>query len=486
MSAHTASASASLALGLDQHRLLRQPAVVVALSFALVAVVAAAEYVIGFEVRLSILYLLPIAFATWLAGRGWGMAVSATATVCWLLTFQSSHVYPRDIYYYWDGAAMVGTFVVFVLLLARLRGALERSDERFIRVVEGLSAPVYVSDDETGDVLFANARCAELVAQDGRAVKAAELAARLVPEQADAALGSDVRGAADSVFRADEVRDHATGRWYLAQVGKIRWVDGRWVRLNVLTDITEHKEAQEVKRAQREALYQSSHLATLAEIASTLAHELNQPLVAIASYNEASIRLLHEPEFDREEVAEAMEKCRAQAVRAGEIMRRMRDFIRRRQPNRARDDLNEIVRGAAQLAGTDGERDDVKVVLELTPNLLPVYVDRVMIEQVVLNLVKNALEAMRSVEPTRRRLTISTAPADEDAVLVSFSDRGEGIPEAVAERLFRPFLTTRPSGLGLGLSICRSIVEAHGGRLWYVANPEGGSTFHLLLPGANV
>jgi signal transduction histidine kinase len=185
--------------------------------------------------------------------------------------------------------------------------------------------------------------------------------------------------------------------------------------------------------------------------------------------------------FDLAAVTAAMEKASAQAERAGTIIRRMRDFVNKREPNRAAVPVVEVVEEALGFAEIDARKAGVAIVRDVPSDLPPIYADRVMIEQVLLNLVKNAIEATQGTEG-RREVAVTARPDGGRAVEVAVVDRGRGFEPEQADKLFLPFYTTKPDGMGMGLSICRSIVEFHGGRLWAQPNPAGGSVFRFTLP----
>ena len=247
-------------------------------------------------------------------------------------------------------------------------------------------------------------------------------------------------------------------------------------------DITEQKRAREQARQQEERLQQSSRLITMGEMASTLAHELNQPLAAIASYNSGCInRLQDERPIDRGELLDVHARIARQARRAGDIIRRVHDFVRRSEPKREPLDLSAVIRDAIALIEADARKRRMQLHTDLTAHLPRVQADAVMIEQIVINLVRNAMDAMRDTPPADRVVEVRTV-RDGRFALVTVADRGAGIPAEIAARLFEPFFTTKQEGMGMGLNICRSIAELHHGRLGFEVRAGGGTIFTLSLP----
>ena len=433
----------------------------IAACFALVAAIAFADYLTGYEIRLAILYLVPIALATWLVGAAIGALIAIAGAGAWLLTFLPSHPYTHDFYFYWEGGIYAACFLIFVALLTRLRAALKRSDERFVTVLEGLDAAVCVEDARSGAPLYANRRFRE-----------------------------EPGGARIAAHEAGEVYDGASQRWFLLQSRPLRWTDGRGALLRMFSDITEERAAHELVDKHRETAHRTSRLVALGEFASAIAHELNQPLAAIATYNNASLRLLQESRPDASEVGrfseirQAMEKCRDQAKRAGAIIQRLREVLRYPARVRERLDLNDVARSVLQLAEPQAHEAGVALLLEPGARLPKVRSDRLLVEQVALNLVRNAIEAVQELAPERRRATIATAVLGGQVTL-TVSDLGDGVAPEVRERLFEAFVTTKASGLGLGLSVCRSVIESLGGAIHY--QPEGarGARFSLALPAVD-
>ncbi len=252
-----------------------------------------------------------------------------------------------------------------------------------------------------------------------------------------------------------------------------------------IRDLTETQETETRLQELQNELVHVSRLTAMGEMASTLAHELNQPLSAIANLLTGSRRLIDRGrEADQAKVRDAIDRAATQALRAGEVIHRMRDFVRRGASERDVESLSKLIEEASALA-LIGEKDrQVDVRLSLDPAADAVYADRVQVQQVLLNLIRNGIDAMHDGEPRRRALLISTEITDEGWSRVSVADTGPGIADAVRERLFQPFMTTKAQGMGVGLSISRSIIEAHGGRIWAEANPGGGALFRFTLPPA--
>ncbi len=246
-------------------------------------------------------------------------------------------------------------------------------------------------------------------------------------------------------------------------------------------EIQERRRAEEKIREREAELAHVARLSTMGEMAATMAHELNQPLAAIANYAGGCLQRLHSGSATEGHLIEATEQISAQAQRAGAIIHRLRGFVRKREPRRTLMDVNEAVREAIGFAAPEARRYGVAVQLDLADRLPPVMADMVQIEQVILNLLRNGIEAMRGVQAGQRVLAVSSRPAG-DEVEVAITDRGAGLPSDSADRLFHPFFTSKPHGMGMGLAISHSIVTAHGGRLWAEAGPESGTTFRFILP----
>ncbi len=264
----------------------------------------------------------------------------------------------------------------------------------------------------------------------------------------------------------------------------VRSADGRPRRLILqLEDRTERLKAEREAREHRDRLAHVTRMATMGELAAGIAHEVNQPLTAITTFSDACRRMLLRGDGDRNLVADILVKVREQAHRAGEVIRRLRSMVKRSGSSEEPTDLNELVREAAHLARADARLHGLKLKLSLTPDLPQVLVDRIQIQQVLLNLVRNGIEAVESDSAFPHPIEISTT-VEDGAPRLTVSDRGPGVPEERLPRLFEPFFSTKEGGLGIGLSISHSIVTNHGGELTYEPRPGGGSSFHVTLPAA--
>ncbi len=271
--------------------------------------------------------------------------------------------------------------------------------------------------------------------------------------------------------------------WVRVTVSVIRDVHGAPLHaIGMVQDITGRKRAEAEAQERFVELAHVLRVATVNEMAASLAHELNQPLAAIINYARGCARRL-EAGQSGEGLARVQEDIVAEALRAAEVIRRLRQFLRKEPPQREVLNVNDVVRGVIDLLGAEARAHRALVHVDLGAGVLPVRGDRIQIEQVVLNLIRNGFEAMDgAAQPDRRELYVSTLLAAPELIEVAVRDTGAGLPAAAAGRLFTPFFTTKPAGLGMGLSISRLIIEAHGGRLWAAPDAERGTTFRFTLP----
>jgi len=266
-------------------------------------------------------------------------------------------------------------------------------------------------------------------------------------------------------------------------VGELRSADRHYFT-GFIRDLTDQQITESrLKELQSEVTHMSRFTA-LGEMASTLAHEINQPLTAISNYLRGCQRLLERVESDNSTMLrDAIGKAADQALRAGQIIRRLREFVARGESDRRIESLPKLIEDASTLALIGAKENGVDVAFRLDPTVDLVLADRIQIQQVLVNLIRNAIEVMAET-PGRRRLEIAAVADREDLVQVSVSDTGLGIAPEIAKQLFQPFVTTKRKGMGLGLSICRTIIEAHGGKIWVEPNPGGGTIFHFTLRSA--
>jgi len=263
-------------------------------------------------------------------------------------------------------------------------------------------------------------------------------------------------------------------------VGELRSAERHYFT-SFIRDLTDQQLTESrLKELQSEVTHMSRFTA-LGEMASTLAHEINQPLTAISNYLKGCQRLLERIEGESAPVLrDAVGKAADQALRAGDIIRRLREFVARGESERRIESLPKLIEDASTLALIGARENGVEVSFRLDPNADLVLADRIQIQQVLVNLIRNAIEVM--IESSNdRRLEIATVANSDDAVEVSVADTGAGLTQEVAQHLFQPFVTTKRKGMGLGLSICRTIVEAHGGKIWVEAPPSGGTIFRFTL-----
>jgi two-component system sensor kinase FixL len=266
-------------------------------------------------------------------------------------------------------------------------------------------------------------------------------------------------------------------------VGEFAFAGARYFT-GFVRDLTERQQAERRVQDLQSELLHASRLSVMGQMASTMAHELTQPLTAVTNYLAAGRQLLASDVGGRERAGEMIGKAIAQAQCAGDMIRRLRGFVKKAEPERRLQNLNRLVEEGVALALVGAKQGGVRASLELDPGLPPVFVDPVQIQQVVVNLARNAIEAMAEVE--RRELVVRTrAIPDEQSAEVVVADSGPGIAPELADRLFRPFVTTKKTGMGLGLSISREIVEAHSGGLSAAPGPAGGTVFRLILPLAS-
>ncbi len=346
----------------------------------------------------------------------------------------------------------------------RIRETLAAAHERFMTVLEGLDDAISVTADagDGPELLFANKTYRRIFGH--QATGHAELLA-----------GRRGRYTEEAV----EVYSPSTRLWFEVNHRMLAWTDGRRVRLQVARDITERRAQEEASLLQQEKIQITSRLIAMGEMASSLAHELNQPLTAIANYSMGAVAMVRSGNADAERLLPALEKAAAQAERAGLIIRRIREFVKRSEPRRQAVDITTVIDNAVGFAEIDAQKRRIEITKWLPPELPDVLADPILIEQVLLNLIKNGMDAM--AEATEREVMVKVE-ARHEQLEVAVIDRGHGLGELDPARLFEPFFSTKSEGMGMGLNICRTIIESHHGRLWAEPNPDGGTIFRFTLP----
>ena len=376
----------------------------------------------------------------------------------------------------------------------KIREELAASQDRFVAVLEGLDAAVSVVSNESGELLFTNRLYRERFGNTAKghfelasSDKTAEAISPLSPYQ-------------ETESEEIQLLDEASGisKWYEVRRRNVPWVDGHLAQLLIATDITLRVEADDLARQQEERMQFTSRLTTMGEMASSLAHELNQPLAAISNYCMGVVKRLQgqlEPALQKD-ILPALEKASDQAHRAGMIIQRIKGFVKRSEPQRKSCDIAEIIHDAVGLVEIEAHRHRLSINTEIAENLPAVDLDPVLILQVLVNLLKNSLDSMREVYPLSSRwsappvrisadLDTSTFPT---MLRIQVRDTGAGIAKSVIERMFEPFFSTKSDGMGMGLNICRSVIESHQGRLWATNLMDAehtklsGCTFTILLP----
>jgi PAS domain S-box-containing protein len=364
---------------------------------------------------------------------------------------------------------------------------LQQSEERYRALVTNIPAVTWLADDRSG-AIFVSPNAAQVTG-----FTAEELTARGKAGWFDRIHPDDVE-LVRRHYEALEFKREPFDLEYRMRHRNDAWIwvhdcaistyerDGVVYFAGVLTDITARKQAELEVQQQRQLLTHLTRVATLGELSGALAHELNQPLTSILSNAQAALRFLAREPVDLTELRAILTDIAEDDRRAGDVIRRLRALLRKGETARQPLDVNEIVGDVLRLAHSELLAHGVTVTTQLTSGLPPVPGDRIAIQQVLLNLIVNACDAMRVDGAAQRQLTVNTALEGDDAVRVAIVDRGLGIPTDALERVFEPFFTTKEQGLGLGLMICRSIVTAHGGRLWAANNADRGATLSFTLP----
>lgn len=381
----------------------------------------------------------------------------------------------------------------------RIRDQLSASHERFTTVLEGLDAAVSVLSVQQGELLFANRSYRLWFGADARGHS--QLASGSLPQPGYDVDGDDAVDGLSGLPAQELTRTGADPRevyiesldkWFDVRSRYLQWTDGRLAQMLIATDVTARRRVEEQAAHQAEKAQVSSRLITMGEMASSVAHELNQPLTAITNYCNGMVSRVRSDTIGRDDLVSALQKTSRQAERAGQIIQRIREFVRKSGPQRQASDARRIVDDALELASIELRRRNVTIHSYVAQRLPELMVDPILIEQVLLNLVRNAAEAIDNAQmPAARRfveLRVVPRHTAEEGGFVEFSvtDTGPGLPDEVIARLYEAFFSTKPEGLGIGLSLCRSIVESHRGRIraqnLYNGAAVTGCRFAFSLP----
>ncbi|MBK9954554.1 MAG: PAS domain S-box protein [Rhodocyclaceae bacterium] len=388
--------------------------------------------------------------------------------------------------------------VVMTLRLREARQRLRDKEEEHEAVLERLRDNEY----RLRAIIESEPECVKLQAVDGTVLEINPAGLALVGAERD----EDIVGKKIYTVVAPEYRDHYRENMRrvfagesivyefksITLKGRTAWMethavplrDARgaiYALLGITRDITERKWGEEQARRHQTELARVARLSTMGEMATGIAHELNQPLAAIANFARGCLRRLRGGDVAPDDLLQPLEEICAQAERAGEVMRHVRDFVRKRETRMTAVDINRVVQGAAKLTELECRQNHAVVMLDLVPGQPRVWADSIMIEQVICNLIRNSVEAMAEARSPVRRVNLSTSRPDGDTVEIVVGDTGPGIDGVLIDRVFDQFFTTKPEGVGMGLAISRSIVESHGGGLRAESAAGGGATFRFTL-----
>lgn len=347
------------------------------------------------------------------------------------------------------------------------------------RLLAALPAPCAVYSAESGQLRYANEAFRNMFGNG------TSIATQSVFEARFQRYGqSDSSRPDDATTWQYDAFEPASNNWFAMQWSTFDWSDAKRHEMVMVANTSARQAAVRDQVHERDKLLFTSRMMSVGEMASTIAHELNQPLAAIMNYLTVGARLLESPD-QIGDARSAVDMARTQAEHASSVIRHLREFVRAREPSRSAHRIDEIMERVLTLTELDVKQSLVHLSHGCDDDLPDVLVDDVMIEQVLLNLIRNAIGAMREVHPMHRRIHVAAYLNLDDDLQVSVTDSGCGVTKEQELRLFEPLYTTKPDGLGIGLAICRSILEYHGGRLWFERDANDQTVFSLTLPTAS-
>jgi PAS domain S-box-containing protein len=383
----------------------------------------------------------------------------------------------------------------------RVRQELTASHERFTTVLESLDSAVSVVPLGGDELLFANKLYRLWFGMDGQGHRQLVDMAGVPPvqntddnDQVDELAGLPTDPLTDARPENAEVFVDVLGKWVEVRSRYVTWVDGRLAQMVIATDITARRRAEQLAAEQAERAQTASRLITMGEMASSVAHELNQPLTAISNYCSGMVSRLQKKQLSEEDLLVALEKTARQAQRAGQIVQRIKAFVKRSEPNASPSDAATMVANALELADIELRRQQVRLTHYVAARLPLLMVDPILIEQVLINLLKNGAESILQAQRpvARRQMELKVLPRrinGLDVIEFSVRDSGKGVPDELLERIYEAFYSTKSEGMGIGLKLCRSIIESHHGRIQvenlYNGNEISGCVFSFWIPVAS-
>jgi len=396
---------------------------------------------------------------------------------------------------------LLGFLVALLLIALAAAQKLDKQRDEHLVVLGKLKE----SENRLRAIIESEPECVKLLDAEGRLLEINQAGLSLV----DASCADDVIGKSiyDTVapnyvdFYKDQVRRVFAGEsvvfefrvvtlrgretWHQSHACPLRDANGKITAyLSVTRDISLNKQAEEQEQRHQAELARVARLSAIGEMATGIAHELNQPLAAIANFAKGSVRRLQAGNLTHAETHSVLDDIGTQAERAGEVLRHVRDFVRKRNSLPRPLQINTLIVSAARLTEHEMRQHGAAISLVLDDSLPTVNVDPIMVEQMLCNLIRNALEAMAQADSPQRKIVIHSRRAGDGSIEVETVDSGPGMAEDVAQRVFDQFFSTKPEGMGMGLSISRSIIETYGGRLWVETAPGAGASFHFCLPAS--